>query len=150
MFGQVPSPARVDVPRQRRSKADQPAPGHDCDPARPRCRDGTQTRHRIKAGSDGGPTGLGRALWTPIPHPSTTRAQEIGIHMGGEGPHQTLRKHAGVQARDRLRQPLRYIRSYLTNTQDNALRYIRSYLANTQDSAFVVRWRSGTRLSSPP
>ena len=68
----------------------------------------------------------------PDPQPRITRAKEIRIHMGGEGPHQTLRKQAGFQAQDRLRQPLRYVRSYLTNTQD---------------SAFIVRWRSrsGTR-----
>ena len=86
MFGQVPSPARVDVPRQRRSKADQPAPGHDCDPARPRCRDGTQTRHRIKAGSDGGPTGLGRALWTPIPNPASPEPKRSGSTWAGRAP----------------------------------------------------------------
>ena len=39
----------------------------------------------------------------PDPQPSTTRAKEIGIHMGGEGPHQTLRKQAGVKPKGKLR-----------------------------------------------
>ena len=78
----------------------------------------------------------------PDPQPGTTRAKEIGIHMGGEGPHQTLRKQAGAKAYDRL-QARALRRSLALTLRDQAGLQAQDRLRQP----FVVRWRSrsGTR-----